>query len=351
MAQTDTPTQLNTEQQVREVLATIDREREREIIGRRFGLFDRKETLEQIGEMLGITRERVRQLEKSVLIKLRAAAEQGSLPHIASFEAEVLAKLDGNGDAARISVLTNEIAGNTNREEQSRIAFLCQLCTKLAYISEDDNFYSGTSIAKVYNEAAIKKQVTALIATIKELGEPLSIEDIAKAAKIDQPVKAAALASLSKKLATLNGRWGLIKWPLVNPKNIRDKIYVILKENGKQMHFNEIADAIKDSDFKRKDVTTQAIHNELIKDGRFVLIGRGIYALKEWGYTKGTVADMITEVLKEASEPLHRDEIVKRVLKSRFVKETTILLNLQGKDQFKRVAKATYTIDEEPLAS
>src|SRR5690606_12301119 len=156
-----------------------------------------------------------------------------------------------------------------------------------------------------------------------------------------------ALASTSKHLASLNSRWGLIKWPMVNPKNIRDKIYVILHENGKPMHFNAIADAIKSSDFKRKDVTTQAIHNELIKDKRFVLIGRGIYALKEWGYSKGTVADIISDVLKKAGEPLHRDEIVKQVLKSRQVKETTILLNLQGKSQFKRVAKATYTLAEQ----
>ena len=112
------------------------------------------------------------------------------------------------------------------------------------------------------------------------------------------------------------------------------------------MHFSEIASSIKDSEFKRKDVTTQAIHNELIKDKRFVLIGRGIYALNEWGYKKGTVADIITEVLKKAGEPLHRDEIVKRVLKDRHVKETTILLNLQSKSAFKRVAKATYTLAE-----
>jgi hypothetical protein len=82
----------------------------------------------------------------------------------------------------------------------------------------------------------------------------------------------------------------------------------------------------------------------LIKDSRFVLIGRGIYALQEWGYKKGTVADIIADVLKDAGEPLHRDEIVRRVLKHRQVKETTILLNLQGKPQFKRVAKATYTL-------
>jgi hypothetical protein len=133
---------------------------------------------------------------------------------------------------------------------------------------------------------------------------------------------------------------------MVNPKNIRDKIYVILHDNKKPMHFNEISEAIKKSNLRRKDVTTQAIHNELIKDSRFVLIGRGIYALKEWGYKKGTVADVIAEVLRKEGGPLHRDEIVRRVLKSRQVKETTILLNLQGKPQFKRVAKATYTLAE-----
>ena len=103
---------------------------------------------------------------------------------------------------------------------------------------------------------------------------------------------AEAPATTSKNLATLNGRWGLVKRPWSTLRTF-DKIYVILKENGKHMHFNDIAKAIKDSDFKRKDVTTQAIHNELIKDKRFVLIGRGIYALKEWGYVKGTVADII----------------------------------------------------------
>ncbi len=113
------------------------------------------------------------------------------------------------------------------------------------------------------------------------------------------------------------------------------------------MHFSSIARAIKESDFKRKNVTTQAIHNELIKDPRFVLIGRGIYALDSWGYSQGTVADIIADVLKKAGEPLHRDEIVKRVLKNRQVKETTILLNLQSKPQFKRAAKATYVLAEE----
>jgi hypothetical protein len=347
MAEATTTPQLETEKLVSDILATIDREREREIVSRRFGLFDRKETLEQIGEMLGITRERVRQLEKSVVTKLRTAAEQGNLPHVTDFQTTVTEILKADGEVSRVSNLTAKLTENASREEQARVAFLSQLSPDLTVIAEDDNFYLSVGLKSAGDEKSLKSQVSALIEAIKKLGEPKPIEDIAKADSIDDPKKAAALASTSKQLATLNNRWGLVKWPMVNPKNIRDKIYVILKENGKHMHFNEISEAIKDSDFKRKDVTTQAIHNELIKDKRFVLIGRGIYALKEWGYEKGTVADIISEVLREAGEPLHRDEIVKRVLKSRFVKETTILLNLQGKPQFKRVAKATYTLAEE----
>ncbi|HEX4775001.1 MAG TPA: sigma factor-like helix-turn-helix DNA-binding protein [Candidatus Saccharimonadales bacterium] len=346
MAQTAPQTDLTTEQIVTDILATIDREREREIVGRRFGLFDRKETLEQIGEMLGITRERVRQLEKSVVTRLMGAGEQGKLPHLTDFEAQAVELLQKEGKIARVTQLTNELTENPSREEYARVAFLSQLAPNLTLIPEDDNFYASVSLKDLGDEKALKTRVAKLIEAIKKLGEPKSIEDIAKAAGNGPAKEVAALASTSKQLATLNGRWGLVKWPMVNPKNIRDKIYVILKENGKHMHFNEIAGAIKDSSFKRKDVTTQAIHNELIKDKRFVLVGRGIYALKEWGYEKGTVADIITEVLREAGQPLHRDEIVKRVLKSRFVKETTILLNLQGKPQFKRVAKATYALSE-----
>jgi DNA-binding phage protein len=346
MAQTKTTTDLSSEELVKDVLNTVEREREREIVSRRFGLFERKETLEQIGEMLGITRERVRQLEKSVITRLRSTAEQGAIPNLNDFQAKVTDLIAKNGGVARISKLTSELTDDPNREEQSRVTFLSQLCPDLTVVQEDDNYYYSVALKSKYDEKSLKTKVESLVETIKKLGEPKTIDSVSKEANITSAKEAEALASTSKKLATLNNRWGLVKWPMVNPKNIKDKIYVILKENGKHMHFNEIAAAIKDSDFKRKDVTTQAIHNELIKDKRFVLIGRGIYALKEWGYEKGTVADIITEVLKDANEPLHRDEIVKRVLKSRFVKETTILLNLQGKPQFKRVAKATYALAE-----
>lgn len=348
MAQAETaPKTLDTEQFVQDILTTIDRDREREIIARRFGLFDRKETLEQIGELLGITRERVRQLEKAVIARLKTQAEQGQLPHIDTIQTRLSGHLQQHGSAGRISDLSAHLTAENSRTDQSRLAFLATLCPELIVIEDTDHYHQAVGIASIRDEKATKEAITAIIAAIKKHGEPTDMATIANGgANSFTAAEAEALASISKDLATLNSAWGLVKWPMVNPKNIRDKIYVILKNNGKHMHFNEIAEAIKESDFKRRDVTTQAIHNELIKDKRFVLIGRGIYALKEWGYQKGTVADIITEVLREAGEPLHRDEIVKRVLASRFVKETTILLNLQGKPQFKRVAKATYSLEE-----
>ena len=327
------------------ILQTLEQEREREIISRRFGLYDRRETLEQIGELLGITRERVRQLEKSILAKM---TKQGyDLPLVKDIEAALLAHLHLEGGAARVKELISHFIKEPARDDHNHITFLGTLAPNITVLSENDDFHQGIADAKLHGEKDIKEKVTKALKTIKKHGEPLTVADLHKQlSEHEKPEHARAIANLSKHITHLKDMWGFIKWPLVNPKNIRDKIYVILAEKGDPMHFNELAKAIRDSDFKRKDVTTQAIHNELIKDKRFILIGRGIYALKEWGYKKGTVSDVIAEVLRKNGEPMHRDEIVKAVLKRRIVKDTTILLNLQGKPQFKRVAKATYALDE-----
>lgn len=337
---------INLELIVNDILSIIDQEREREIITRRFGLFDRRETLEQIGELLGITRERVRQLEKAILTKLKNATENGKVVAVNNIEKVLVRELSEMGRVARVSDLADKLLGGTsNAKDRSRVAFIAELAPGLTVVDQNDNYYHSVGIREYGDDKKIRDEVDKIVSVIKKHGEPLTIEQLHDQMSYEHPSYVRALASVSKLLAHLNDSWGLVKWPTVNPKNIRDKIYVILTETDRPMHFSEIAKSIKSSDFKRKDVTTQAIHNELIKDQRFVLIGRGIYALDSWGFSRGTVADIISEVLKKSPEPLHRDEIVRRVLKSRQVKETTILLNLQSKPQFKRVAKATYTFE------
>lgn len=330
---------------VNDILATIEQEREREIITRRFGLYDRRETLEQIGELLGITRERVRQLEKAILSRLKLSVKEDKITSVNAIEKSIIRELTEMGRIARVQDLADRILNKTSdQRERAFVGFIAELAPNLTVVNKNDNYFHSVGIAEYGDEKKIKQQVDQIVSVIKKHGEPITIEELHDKLSYEHPNYVKALASVSKLLANLNGNWGLVKWPTVNPKNIRDKIYVILAKSGKPMHFSEIAGSIKKSSFKRKDVTTQAIHNELIKDPRFVLIGRGIYALDNWGFSRGTVSDIIADVLKKSPDPLHRDEIVKRVLASRQVKETTILLNLQSKPQFKRVAKATYTL-------
>ncbi|MEX0668403.1 MAG: sigma factor-like helix-turn-helix DNA-binding protein [Candidatus Saccharimonadales bacterium] len=327
-------------QVVNDLLDTIDKDREREIITRRFGLEDRKETLEEIGKLLGITRERVRQIEKQTLTKL----QQMEHDHKESIKEHFLNALESLG---RIVPL-HEVSDHSNAKEHSHVNFLAHLIPEILVINESDDFYHSLALKEHHSDYKVVQSLHQdVLQVLNTLGKPVSLSDIHKHLedKLEEHHLHGILRS-SKHITTLDDSWGLASWPQVNPKSIRDKVYIVLSRANEPMHFNEIADKIKSSDFKRKDVTTQAIHNELIKDPRFVLVGRGIYALDEWGFSQGTVADVIESVLKKES-PLHRDEIVKRVLQQRQVKPTTVVLNLQGKDKFKRVSKATYTLVKE----
>jgi hypothetical protein len=135
--------------------------------------------------------------------------------------------------------------------------------------------------------------------------------------------------------------WGRTSSPHVKARGIKDYAYLIMRRANRPMHFKEVAQEINKTFGKRAHVAT--CHNELIKDSRFVLVGRGMYGLKDWGHTGGVVRDVITEVLKEAARPLSKDEIVKRVLAKRIVKPNTVLVNLQNTKHFRKVA-GDYTL-------
>lgn len=326
-------------------LKIIEQDREREIISRRFGLNGRKETLEQIGEMLSITRERVRQLEKAILIRLQISAEEGQIPELMAAEKLLVRNLSEMGRVAILADLADKIySRKTTASERTGLYFLATFSKNLIIIEENDRYNPAIGIAEYGDSRKIKERVDEIVKIIKDNKQPMTLEELDAKLDYEHPDYIKATASVSKLIATLNNLYGLAKWPSVNPKNIRDKIFVILESEKQPMHFSEIAKRIKESNFKRKNVTVQAIHNELIKDPRFILIGRGIYALSSWGYKKGTIADIITSILTKSEEPLTREEIVKRVLKVRKVKETTILLNLQNKKLYKKVDKNLYTL-------
>jgi hypothetical protein len=211
----------------------------------------------------------------------------------------------------------------------------------LEILKDSNNLKEGWHLKSI-KQIKIRELVKKTSALLKEAGEAMTAKDIASNLKENQSLLEAALTASKDLMQTDKGKWGLTIWPHVNPKSIKDKTRYILERHGEPIHYSELTTRI--STMSRKVVTKQSVHNELIKNQDFVLVGRGIYALREWGYTPGVVEDVIVEVLVEARAPLHKTEIVKRVLEKRIVKESTIVLNLQ-KDRFKRVGKATYTIN------
>jgi DNA-directed RNA polymerase delta subunit len=333
-----TVTKAQLDKLIADSLELLKKDRDREILLRRYGIATGKtQTLEQIGQDLGITRERVRQIEKAAMIKIR---EQFNHDH--QLNDVLVAITDQRGGIIGFASLVAEV-GNDDKLKP-HLSFLVKLNPRFRFLDRNDRHSDVLFLTDMYKENDVLKLHDELIAITKRHGKPLKFDKIAqKTSGTHKKEALMELATVSNEMSNLESIWGLSVWPEVNPKSIRDKIYLILKKGGRPMHFTEIATRIADLKANPKKVTTQAVHNELIKDGRFVLIGRGIYALGEWGYQAGTVADIIEEVLREQS-PLAKAEIISRVLARRQVKTTTITLNLQEKDQFERVEKGMYQL-------
>jgi hypothetical protein len=326
---------------VEQILKELRRDRDRQIIARRFGFgMARRQTLEKIGNDFDITRERVRQIEKAAISKMRAS-ESVEIARASEILRTIVAEVGG-------IALTSDVATvlGAGESDVPYIVFLTILAPDVELIEEDDDLRQAVALAPVFPRSQIIQLLKEIISTVKDFSKPITLSKLRS--KLPSELEAVTLEQLmrvSKRLAFFDGKWGLISWPEVNPKSIRDKTYLVLSRNGRPLHFSEIAGHVRNLGAAKRDVTVQAVHNELIKDSRFILIGRGIYALAEWGYTPGTVAEIIASVLRE-EQPLHKDEIVRRVLMKRQVKTTTIILNLQEKDQFQRTAKATYKLKD-----
>jgi len=324
----------------------LKRERDAQVVSGRYGLNgDKPKTLEEIGKELGITRERVRQIEKNAVRKLSEyiASEIRGQEILSTIES----KITRDGGVVTKSRIFEILLGSENASAKLKhmVSFLISLDNKIINITETASLKAGYSLdiePRTIGET-IDKSIEILTSEKKPIEEKVFLTKIEKTELGLGDEQVIAIISLSKKvLRTDLGHLGLSEWREINPKSIRDKTYYVLKKFNKPLHFTDISAHIESLDENKKKVTKQAVHNELIRDKRFVLIGRGIYALSEWGYNAGVVEDVIEEVLATAGKPMHKDDIIIEVMKRRMVKETTILLNLQ-KDRFTRVARATYT--------
>lgn len=329
----------------KKLLTTLN-PRTREIVVNRYGLEkENRMTLEAIGKTYDITRERVRQIENFALASIKKSKEYKE--HAFVFD-ELKAIIKDLGAVVSEEHLMRHISKDPI--VQNHINLYLALGEEFKKHKEDDHFHAHFTTDEAH-AAKVREALHKLYESIDE--EDLVSEeevfnrfmshlaDVIGEFKNNRDVIYRYLA-LSKVIGKNQlSEWGRTSSPHVKARGIKDYAYLIMRRAGRPMHFKEVAQEINKTFGKRAHVAT--CHNELIKDPRFVLVGRGMYGLKDWGHTGGVVRDVITEVLKEAGRPLPKDEIVKRVLDKRIVKPNTVLVNLQNTKHFRKVA-GEYTL-------
>jgi hypothetical protein len=362
-------------------------ERERDILTRRFGLHGKGyETLENVGQAHGLTRERIRQIESASIKKLLKLEKLQS--YIETLKNVINQLLEEHGGIMEKDYLlmlliffsTESEGGKGDKESQeihkNHLDFLISrlLDNEFEEVINSDKFKRAFKL-KYQDLMHLEEVLDETVAKIKEEKKLLRTNEVIDIiSELDSYAKHKekfdkqysldisrifnsnfyhenteiinnnkVLYSLLRLARDLEqnkfGHWGLNEWKEINPKTINDKIFLVLKDRSKPMHFVEIAERINEIVFDGKKANPATVHNELILDDKYVLIGRGIYGLKDWGYNKGTVAEVINEIMSAAGQPLTRQEIIDKVLAKRIVKETTIILALMNRSEEHRVGK------------
>jgi len=320
--------------------------RAHEVIVSRFGLSNDAEskTLEAIGKKYGITRERVRQIENSALSLIRKSQSFKDEKDI--FE-ELKALIHTLGGVVSEHDLLNHLS--KDKLTQNHVNLFLTLSNEFTKHKEDDHFKTRWSIStelsdkihkslkniydKLSDEELISEGelISRFLDEIKDLSEQYKNEEIAR-----------RWIGMSKKIGKNPlGEWGKINSSGIKARGIKDYAFLMMRKHGSPMHFREVAKAVTCT-FDKK-CHTATCHNELIKDARFVLVGRGIYALSEWGYRSGVVRDVIKDLLRK-NGTMKKEDIIEQVMKERYLKKNTILVNLQNSKYFKKNKNGEYAI-------
>src|SRR3989338_6620453 len=336
---------LQFEQQVKKVIKALP-PRIQKIIEERYGLFGKSAmTLEAIGRKRGITRERVRQIENDSLRKITESDEFSLLDEAFMF-LEGLFKDRGFGIPEH-HILKEAVFGAPKASNLT--LFLLELFDGAERRKDNKFFYSRWQHKKYFDER-IEKALQEFTHVLKLREEAYNEDEFL--ALLRKRLDEAGIhvhtgnALLSFIAITKNiwrnswGEYGHISCSFVKPRGMKDEAYIALKKADEPLHFTEIARRIKET--VNRPVHVQTVHNELIKDDRFVLVGRGLYALHSWGYEPGFVKDVIIKILKNG--PATEEKIIQEVCQQRLVKKSTVVTNLQNRKHFTLSDNGTYTL-------
>ena len=349
MARTIDGKKMNLQKMASDLLSRLST-RQKDVLTKRFGLKNgQRKTLEAIGDEYGITRERVRQIENDAKAAILKSEQAKALEPFFQMFADYFNSY--GGARAEHILFTRDAkdffpANVDTSVAAAHLYFLLSLGAQFTRHSETDAFHPAWAVKNTRVEDA-KAALQQLIRRLEEKKELVKKETLLKwlsefSGGQDYKILESYLAMVKNVTANAYGEYGLTHWPEVRTRGVRDKAYLALKKVGKPMHFREIVAEINKAFGPKKPVHTQTVHNELIKDDKFVLVGRGTYALADWGYQPGRVSEVLARVLKNSSQPMTREEIIAAVCKERNVKPNTVLLNLQNKRYFAKMGDGRF---------
>lgn len=333
-------------QVTRKLLAVLPA-RARDVLEKRYGLAPRTEgpqTLEAIGQSYGVTRERVRQIGNYAIQLIQ---KSGAYREHETLFAELEASVDELGGIVTEHDLLKEFCEDQTAKNHLYFIFVLGIpfSRNKGNALFHHRWFVKDDLARAVEGVLVEVQDSLTEDALMSESEIIA-HVLEKLTTVDPQYKREEFVrrwlSLSKVLGQNPlGEWGLATSPNVRAKGIRDFAYLAVKRHGSPMHFREVAEAIETLFHRKAHVAT--CHNELIKDKRFVLVGRGLYALTEWGYSAGVVKDILRDILK-ANGPLTHAEIIDRVRKERYVKDNTIVVNLQDRALFRKLPDGQYAV-------
>jgi hypothetical protein len=318
-------------------------DRQREIITLRYGLLDGKiHTLEQIGNLIGVTRERIRQIEKKLMDRVFFYISLSKKPSGKTSLTENIIK--------PINYLLEYLIITINLHNGSKIIpckdkillklmnFICNLFNIPFEKSDRLNIYLYDCNNKTISDIE-KFIITSKTININKIKSFLNNLKGLNITKEDNKNLSKLILNSRKKAFTL-----------------LDAVYIALKKIDRPSHYTEIAKECNKL-FKEKGYTPRNVMSCLAREPQFsndklpwVWTGsRGIYALKEWGYERPELGiyEVVTEIVQKTyhktKKPVSFIKILSEIGKYRkIINKNSLIIACGCNPKLKLVGKDSY---------
>ncbi|GIW66019.1 MAG: hypothetical protein KatS3mg094_538 [Candidatus Parcubacteria bacterium] len=318
--------------------------RQKDIFKKRFGLDDKQYTLAELGRNYNLTRERIRQIQSNILKNIHEKIyshnflQKDFLYH--------LNKYLGNLKIKRLEYIKLKFKENYNFDlGELKILELFLRIHPQVYLFEENEIYNNfiylqeeyfrnlnnftKHIINFFDKEKVISEIEFLEFLKGEIFNHFKIET-----GIDEIYEFIRLFKIIRKNPF--NEFGYIKNKRILPSSLIDKIRLILSFEKRPLSFYEIYKKLNeinkiDDEFIhqvwKKKYSLRTVHyilNSYKKE--FVLVGRGVYTLKDCGIKEGKLIDIITELVKE-NNGLSLDDLLDNLKKQqRIFSKNTFLI-------------------------